>query len=104
MWRGSDCWVWGGPVLRREQRTGAGVSMGQGTAVGVSGKGVCCREPGLWDMAGKALCCASGLGKHWDGWEISSREVVVVCGRRALRMGWLGVRLWKCCASERWEM
>lgn len=48
---------------------------------------------------------ASGLGKHWDVQEICRVEaVVVVWGRRAVRLWRLGVRLWKYCASERWEI
>lgn len=31
------------------------------------------REPGVWDLAGEMLCCASGLGKRWVGWEICQR-------------------------------
>lgn len=68
-----------------------------GYCCGSQQEGGVCREPGVWDMAEEVLCSASGLGKHWDGWEISSTEVV--CGRRAQGCG--GLRLWKCCATER---
>lgn len=36
----------------------------------LGGKVVRCREAGFWGTAGEALCCALGLGKRWDAWEI----------------------------------
>lgn len=62
---------------------------GSGFCRGCQWEGGVLREPGVWGVAGEVLCCASGLGKHWDGWESSSRDVAVMCGRRALEMWWL---------------
>lgn len=67
VWRGSDCWVWGSSVLSGGKGTEAGVSMGQGTAVGFSGKVASTGSLGCEIWLGKCCAGASGPGKCWDG-------------------------------------
>ena len=66
---------------------------------------------GRWCVAGR-LDFGIWLGKHHavllalESIEMCGRSgggVVVVWGRRAVRLWRLGVRWWRCCASERWE-
>lgn len=64
MWRGSECWVWGSPVLRGGKHAETGVSVGQGVAVGVSRKG------------------AWGMGSGWGN--------AVLCFWAWKALGWVG--------------